>query len=669
VNVITFALLGLGTGAVIASVALGLILTHRASGIVNFAQGAMASWCAYTYYSLRSDGSLPIPPLPFVPRSVSVGGPLPTFIALAATLMLAAGLGLLVYWVVFRPLRNSSSLAKIAAAVGVTLIFQTSIVIDFGFRARTVGPIVSNQPVSLGSVSLGMDRFILLGIVILLGVVLHLLFVRTRFGIAARAATNDERSAVLLGVSVDRLASVTWALASVISAFVGIVASAITGLTPNLLSLTIIPALAAALVAGFRSFGRAVAVGVALGMVQSVLLMAEVRVPWWPDLKLGTALPFAVIAVCMIVAGRSLPERGAADAENLPVAYCPSLTRTRLGSYTAFVVLIALAAVVLPFDYRTALNYTMIGAILALSLVMVTGFAGQVSLVQMSFAGIGAFTVATVGFNAGMPTLITLPAAVLFATVIGIVMGIPSLRARGASLAVLTLAAGAALQDLVLTRDGWFGSASTEEAPVPSIFGVDLGASSPFLSLDRSIPSPAFGLLLLTITVAVAVAVMRIRRMSLGAQMLTVRANEKAAAAAGVNVAVIKLVSFAIGAAIAGIGGAMMAYGYGSFTAKPFDFLMSLTLLAIAYVGGISTVGGAVWAGTLWTGGLFVVLQDQFYDAGQYTGYVAGIGLVITAVMYPEGVDGAVRESASRLWARIPARQQHASAAPTTVPA
>jgi ABC-type branched-subunit amino acid transport system permease subunit len=670
-NVITSALLGLGTGAVIASVALGLVLTHRASGVVNFAQGAMASWCAYTYYSLHNDGSLPIPPLPLVPRSVGFGAPVGTSVALGITLVLAAGMGVVVYWVVFRPLRNASSLAKIAAAVGVTLFFQASIVIDFGFRARTVAPIVRNRLVSLGAVSLGMDRFILLAIVVLLAIALHVLFVRTRFGIAARAATNDERSALLLGVSVDRLASATWAMASVISALVGVIASAITGLTPNLLSLTIIPALAAALVAGFRSFGRAAAVGIALGMMQSLIVMAEVRVPWWPDLKLGTPLPFVVIAVCMIIAGRSLPERGAADGEHLPVAYCPPLTRMRLSGYTTFVAVIVLAVIVLPFDYRTALNYTMIGVLLALSLVVVTGFAGQVSLVQMAFAGIGAFTVATVGLDAGMPTLVTLPAAVVAATAIGIVMGIPSLRARGASLAVLTLAAGVALQDVVLTRDGWFGSANTRQAPTPSVFGVDLGTSSPLLNARHAIPSPAFGLFLLSVTVIAAVAVMRIRRISLGAQMLTVRANEKAAAATGVNVAAIKLASFAIGAAIAGMAGAMMAYGYGSFTAKPFDYLTSLTLLAIAYLGGISTVGGAVWAGTLWTGGLFVVLQDQFYDAGQYTGYVAGIGLVVTAVMYPEGIDGAVRESVRRLWARLPKRrgEQHAPTPAETVTA
>jgi len=174
---------------------------------------------------------------------------------------------------------------------------------------------------------------------------------------------------------------------------------------------------------------------------------------------------------------------------------------------------------------------------------------------------------------------------------------------------------------------------------------MELGPRSPFPLGDGTIPSPAFGLLLAGVTVVACLAIMRLRRTSLGMQMLTVRANERAASSAGVNVAVIKFAAFGIAAGLAGIGGAMTAYGLGSFTARPFDVIASLVLLAVAYLGGISTIGGAVWAGSLAAGGIFVVIQQRFYEAGQYSAYVAGLGLLVTVVLYPQGIDGATRNS------------------------
>ena len=239
------------------------------------------------------------------------------------------------------------------------------------------------------------------------------------------------------------------------------------------------------------------------------------------------------------------------------------------------------------------------------------------------------------------------------AVLVGLVFGLPSLRTRGASLAILTLSAGVALQQVVLTRDGWFGSTGPSEAPTPQVLGLELGHLLALPPGGGTIPSPAFGLLLAVVTTLACLAVMRLRRTRLGAQMLTVRANERAAAATGVNVAAIKLAGFGIGAGLAGLGGAMSAYSLGSFTASPFDVIASLVLLAVAYLGGISTVGGAVWAGTLASGGLFFVVQSNFYDAGPFTGYVAGIGLILTAVMYPQGIDGATRDSVFALWRRL----------------
>lgn len=652
-DVLRFALLGLGTGAVIASIALGLVLTYRASGVVNFAQGAMASWTAYTYYGLTTEGSIPLLPFPGLPAGIPVGGPWPAAWAVALSLILAAALALLLYVLVFRPLRQAPALAKIAASVGVMIALQAALVIRFGFRNRQIEPVVPDEPVTWLGVSLGADRYILLGLVIAMTAALSLLFARTKFGLATRAAAESERSAILLGVSPTRIAAVNWVIAAVLGGLMGIVASAITGLTPSLLTLVIIPALAVALLAGFRSFVVAAAFGVVLGMTQSTILLAEVRLEWFPKVGLGTALPFVVIAAVMLITGRALPERGTVNSGALPQAYAPVMNRPRVLVQALFVIAVLGLAVFAPFEVRGALNNSMIGTVLALSVVVVTGFVGQISLAQMCLAGLGAFAVATFGTDLGLGLLVTLPAAIGVGLLAGLLFGLPSLRTRGASLAILTLAAGVALQQLVLTQNNWLGSSGTRQAPVPEIGPLEMGTQSPFFLGTTTIPSPAFGLMLAVITIAAAYFVMRLRRTTLGAQMLSVRVNERAAAAAGVNVSAVKLAGFAVAAGLAGLGGALIAYNLGSFSAQPFDVVSSLVLLAVVYLGGVSTVGGAVWAGTLVSGGLFFLVQSQFYDAGPYTGYVAGIGLILTAVMYPQGIDGATRMTVLRLLTRV----------------
>lgn len=657
---IQFLILGLGSGAIIAAVALGLVLTHRASGVINFAQGAMASWTAYTYYSLANDGSIPLPPLPSpIPAFIELGGPWSPLAALFGSLAVAALLGLLIHLLIFRPLRYAPMLAKIAASIGLMLILQTAIVLQFGSSPKRLEAILPDQAIDALGVTVGLDRYLLLGIVVVITLGLWALYAKTRFGISTRAAAEDERSAALVGVPADRLAALNWVLASVLAGGVGIFASAITGLSPGGLTLIIVPALAAALLAGFSSFAVAAAAGVLIGMLQSEMLLFGIRWSWWPDLGLAQVLPFLLIGVAMIVFGRGLPGRGAVQAARLPLAYAPRLHRTRVIAYSAFLVVTALAVVFMPFDYRGALNSTMIGVVLSLSLVVATGFVGQISLAQLALAGFAAFGLATFETDLGIGFPFGFILAVLAAILVGLAFAIPALRTRGANLAIITLAAGFAIQEVFFAHEGWFGAVSARVASAPQAFGIDFGPRSDFLLGDASTPTPGFGIFLLLLTVAACLGVMRLRRTRLGAQMLAVRANEQAAASAGVNVAAVKTVAFAISAGLAGLGGAMLAYNLESFTAESFGVFGSITLFALAYMGGISTVGGAIWAGVLYTAGLAVVLTGEIVDVGQYQGYIAGIGLVLTVILYPEGVDGAARESFFSLLKRFkPGREE-----------
>jgi len=440
---------------------------------------------------------------------------------------------------------------------------------------------------------------------------------------------------------------------------VGILVAPITGVTPNLFTVLLISSLGAALLGRMSSFVIAAVAGLALGIVDQELFRVEFEYGWIPDIGLRRALPFVVIALAMVIRGETLPSRGALTAERLPEAYAPPLTRWRLWGYGVLVAVAFAVTVFAPFQYRAGMQNTLIGVILALSLVVVTGYMGQISLMQMALAGVSAFAVASFGTEAGLPLLLALPLAVASGVGFGLIAALPSLRTRGASLAVVTLASGLAIEEVLFQRSGWFGLQRTNKSSdPPEIAGIEFGPSSEFFLGDGKIPTGAFGVFLLLLTLLSCVGVMRLRRSRLGEQMLAVRANERAAAAAGVDVAGVKLAAFGISSLLAGLGGALTAYKLGTYGPDSFGIFVSLTVLAFAYLGGISTVGGAVMAGTLFTEGIGIIVTNEwFIDVGSYTAYVAGFFLIGTAVYNNEGIDGFQRTQVLRLVNRVRGRR------------
>lgn len=673
-----FTLLGLGTGAVIAGLSVALVITYRGSGVINFAQGAIAAFVAYTYYSLSTDGTVPLVPLPNpvapvealfgieildIPEFIGLGTPVPPALAIAVSLAIALLLGLLMHYGVFRPLRFAPPLARVVASVGVMLVLVGTIVIRFGSRPKPLEQILPNETVSLFGASMAADRFLIAAAVALITFVVAGVYRWTRFGLSARAAADDERQAILAGIDVDAVAGASWVTSTLVAGIVGILASPIVGLSPGRLTLFVIPALAAALLGRVSSVVFALVAGFGIGMAQSTLFALELRAGWVPDLNLPEVLPLVLIAIAMILRGETIPGRGAPARERLPDAYAPPITRARIGAYAFLVAATAGIAIFAPFPFRIGLNNTLIGVVLALSLVVVTGYVGQVSLMQMALAGVGAFGVATFSTEAGLNSPLAMALALLSAVAIGVLVAVPSVRTRGASLAIITLAAGVAIQQTLLEHDGWFGSAAPQSVVPPSIADATLGPGGSFPLGDGSAPSPAFGLLLLGLAVVSCFGVMYLRRSGLGLEMLAVRSNERAAAAAGINVSAVKIVGSAVAAGLAGLAGVMTAWKLGQLTSVSFGVFASLGVVAFAYLGGISTVGGAVMAGILFTEGLGVVVAEELLnlDAGRYTAYVAGLLLILTVVLHSEGLDSFQRKQFFRMLERLTNRSSAAA--------
>jgi branched-chain amino acid transport system permease protein len=175
----------------------------------------------------------------------------------------------------------------------------------------------------------------------------------------------------------------------------------------------------------------------------------------------------------------------------------------------------------------------------------------------------------------------------------------------------------------------------------PSLFGLDIGSSAGFRGLDDTVPSPVLGFVYLAVVIALCLLVAQLRRSVLGQQMLAVRANERAAAAAGLNVARLKITAYAISSFIAGTAGWMYAYNFGSVSAARFGILIALGFVAFAYIGGITMVSGAVIGGLVATEGLIPHFFETLLGiSGNWTLLVGGLILIVTLIQNPEGVAG-----------------------------
>lgn len=626
-----FVLLGLGAGAAYAILGLGLVLKFRSTGVVDFGHGAVAMFAAYVFIQLRSSGVLELPWI-WLPHQVTLSSQgLGTALSMLIAVAYSAVLGLILYRLVFRPIQGSSALTKVCAAVGVMLGLQAVAVLNFGTQGRSTPTILPSGIVRVAGLIVPVDRLYFAGLVVVLAAALALVYRYTRFGLATRAADENPVGASLMGLSPTRLAAWNWVLASVLAAVAGILISPIATLDPSSYTLFVVPALGVALVARFRSFAVVAATGLGLGIAQALITKLLTVWTWLPQQGLVAGLPFILIMIVMTVFTPRLAARGDQARSTNPSVGTPRAPfRTALGCF----VVGAVALFLLQGSLRSALISSLVTACICLSLVVLTGYIGQVSLAQMSFAGVSAFTLTHLATDLGWPFPLPLIAAALVAVPLGVLLGLPSLRLRGVNLAIVTLAAASAM-DAFVFAGGWFsGGDAGRNIGSPRLFGWDLG-----IARGHEYPRVIFGVFVLLVVCAVGVAVARLRMSATGRMFLAVRSNERAAAAAGINVSAAKLLAFGYASFIAGLGGCLLAYQQGNISGSSFGAFASLSLLAIAYVAGVGRIAGAVVAGVMLSpNGLFVTLADKYLHVGVYATLVAGVALTLTAIQNPDGI-------------------------------
>ncbi len=667
-QVILFLILGLGLGSIYAMLGAGIVVVYRGSGVINFAQGAMAMYGVFTFDEARRNGKIQLPWVDFLPTKwlnvpvtiklsdTGVG----LWYALVVALAMGVLIGLMAHFLVFRPLRNAAPLGKVIGSVGVLLYLQGVAQLHFGGTGRQPESIIPDEPLqnflNLGS-AVPRNTLWAAAIAVLIGLGLWALFRFTRFGLATRAAAGNEKGAVLLGYSPQKLAALNWVIAAVVAAFSAIVVGPLQGsLTPIGLSALVVGALGAALLGALRSIMVVTFAGLGLGAVQSLLQFWSSK-DWFPDwFRTGVkdVVPLLVIVVVLFVRGKALPLRGTVEEKRLPLSPKPVRVWQHAAVWT--IVVVAFAYLFQDSGSRTvfalALTTSLVAAIIMLSMVVITGYVGQISLAQMSLAGVAAFFMARMMANGsttstnpfpvsgpGLPWPIAAILGVLAAVVVGVLLGLPAVRIRGVQLAVVTLAFAISLQTLYLENQSLTDISAGAPASVKpaTFFGINLASTGDKGQLDR----PTFAIFLVIVLIACAVGVANMRRNGTGRRFLAVRANERAAAAAGINVARTKLLAFAVASAIAGVGGVMLGFKQNDVSSANFVYGASITFLAFAYLGGITSINGAIIGGLLAPAGLVVVFSNYFFadtQIDQYTAVIGGASLIFTAIIHPAGI-------------------------------
>lgn len=639
-----FLVLGLGSGALIAGLGIGLAMNYRASGIINIAQGAMAMFVATVFFNFRENGEVVFPVVGIPDRVFVICRPT-VATALGVTAVYALVLGAAAYLLLFRPMRHAPPLAQLVGSVGLFLYLWSVTKLKFPTDPllRLVLP-HSNTKV-FGRL-IPADRYWLALIVVLASACVWVLYRFTNFGLATAAIADNERGAILLGLRPVRIAALTWSMATLISGFAVIFAAQIVQLDPLIISMLVVPALAAAMAGQFTSIPTVTASGIAIGMIQSWVTSVQPDLDWLPNVGWSTAVPVLIILGLMVVRGDTVLGRGSAVTARLPVS--PEPRRVLMWAALLGGGAIAFASLG-SSDMRRAAIGSSGGIILSLSVVVLTGYVGQVSLAPLAFSGVSGFLVAKFA-GAGLPFPVAPVLAALAATGVGIAVGIPALRVRGMSLAVATLAGAVAIEELMFKSSWLTGGSGGVATPDASLFGIDLSISR----TKADFPRPAFAVMAVVLALACAVGVSLLRRHRIGLEWLAVRGNERAAAAVGIDVGRAKLSAFAISAFLAGIAGSLFAYQR-TLSVSSFQVMGSLSVVALAYLAGISSVSGALLAGLLTPGGIMVWLGDQ--QASDVTMQFAmnGLALMALAVFVPEGIVGRAGSMAARL------RSKHSS--------
>jgi ABC-type branched-subunit amino acid transport system ATPase component/branched-subunit amino acid ABC-type transport system permease component len=617
-NVLQYAVLGLGTGAIYALLAQGVVAVYRGSSVLNFAHGAIAMIGAFLFFELHTQRLWGVAP------------------AFATAVAAAAAIGLLVHQLVIRHLHRSTALSREIATLGALLVLEATAVKVWGSDPKFVTPWLPSGLFKVGGIYVGYDRLILLAVAVAITAGLFSLYKYSTFGLATVAAAENRRATAAFGWSPDMLASVNWTLGAALAGAAGVLIAPLTGVQPEAMTFLVIPALAAALIGGFESFPLTLVGAVAIGIAQSEIA------GYVTQQGASASFPFLIIVVFLVLRGKGLPVRGYVGERFSELGTGVVRVRVLLPA-TALVAL--LSAFVFPVALLDSVTVLFAVSTVMLSVVVLTGYTGQLSLAQFALGGMGAFVAAKLVSAAGWPFVLALPVAVLVTIPAGLLVGVPALRTRGVNLAVVTLGLGVAIQATVFNNARLTGGSDGTPVGAQTLFGWSIDA----------VDHPArYALVVFGMFGLCAFAVTRLRRGRVGRRLIAVRTNERAAAALGISVFGAKLYAFGLSAGIAAVGGVMLGFRNHTILYDSFGPFQSIIALAYTVVGGLGNVGGPLFGAPAYPGSIGSWIFQTLFSSGieSYLPLIGGIAVLVFLLVDPNGLVSA-HTRLFAFWARL----------------
>ena len=608
-------------GTLYAMLAMGIILIYKANRLINFAAAALGSVPAVLMLTL-----------------ISLKG-FPYLVALPLALVGGGLLAAVVDTTIMRRFRTSPRLIATVATIGVSQILA---LIEFYIPNWVSGGETVLPPqefptpfnglaFQVGIVRFDGDHIFTVGVVLALTLGLGAFFKFTDVGIAVRASAENGDRAALLGIPVRRVATIVWILAGVLSAVAIFLRAPLVGLPLGGLigPAVLLYGLSVAVIARMDSLPTALIAGMGIGMIDQAAVYSARRA------SLSYSVMLIVILVALLVQRKALSrayEMGAntwqAVKEYRPIPselrHTPEILMMRAGIAGLIVLLFVVAPIFATAGQLDKAQQVLIYAMIGISLVILTGWAGQISLGQFAFAGVGAAVAGGVAANHNLDFFLCLLLGGLAGAVAAVLIGLPALRIQGLFLAVTTLAFAFTVQNFVLEREffGWLLPSDFAFVERPMLYG----------SFDIDTDTRYYYVCLFFLVLSIAMA-RSMRRNRSGRIFIGVRDNGRTMQAFGVNLARTRLAAFALSGFIAALAGALLAYQQRQVEPGVFSPIQSIDVFVMTVIGGLTSVGGAV------IGAVYLVGIPYMFSGIEAINLAAtGVGVLILLLFLPGGL-------------------------------
>lgn len=612
-----FTVLGVAAGCVYAIAATGLVLTYTTTGIFNFGHGAVGMISAFVYWQLKEQSGWPAP------------------LALLVVLGFFGPLLAVLLELMFRFFRDADIGTSIVLTIAVTVMCIGAAQAAFNpGEAHNLSLVLGNRNVTIFDATITWDNVLQIALAIGIAVGLRALLYSSRTGTAMRAVVDNPTLAALNGASPTRVARISWILGTELAIVAGILFASGGNLEAITLTFFVVNAYGAAVFGKLKSLPMTFAGAIVLGLVVN-----WGRAFWFPNdatsdfvltdadrwRRIGVSLPGIFLFFALLALPQARLSVGRIVSRTTPRV--PTL-RSSVMRAAAFLGAMGLLVQIIPEENIGDATKALVFGVIMLSLVLLTGYSGQVSLTQYVFVAAGAWAMGT--FFGG-DSILGMLLAGLVAIPVGIVVALPALRLQGLYLALVTFGFASISGDLLIQDKVFYGDGPVAVGRL-ELLGLSFAGSKAFFMLCAIVFS------------AVGIGVLAIKRGPYGRRLAALRDSPAACATLGLDLRLTKLGVFCASAFIAGIGGALFGGQQQSVSDIPLSPINNIVLFLFAAVGGITTISGAFLGGALFAVLPFAQAKAQELDMqwlpGAIFAFVAFVAILLGR--QPNGLSGII---------------------------